>query len=111
MKVKDLLKPLEGVDPETEVIGGAWNGRVDTYKVMDDTWYTEFDNLWSDFYGTPGEMDDRLFHIESENVFYIVSHFTILNKKHLRIRILCGAYVKWLQVKNPMLIKALSCCG
>ena len=31
MKVKDLLKALEGVDPETEVIGGAWNGRVDTY--------------------------------------------------------------------------------
>ncbi len=23
MKVKDLLKALEGVDPETEVIGGA----------------------------------------------------------------------------------------
>ena len=81
MKVKELLKALEGVDPETEVIGGAWNGRVDTYKVMDDTWYTEFDNLWSDFYGTPGEMDGRLFQIESENVFYIGSHFTILNRK------------------------------
>ena len=81
MKVKELLKALEGVDPEAEVIGGAWNGRVDTYKVMDDTWYTEFDNLWSDFYGTPGEMDDRLFQIESENVFYIGSHFTILNRK------------------------------
>ena len=48
---------------------------------MDDTWYTEFDNLWGDFYGTPGEMDDRLFQIESKNVFYIGSHFTILNRK------------------------------
>ena len=37
MKVKDLLKALERGDPEAEVIGGAWNGRVDTYKVMDDT--------------------------------------------------------------------------
>ena len=37
MKVKDLLKALERVDPEAEVIGGVWNGRVDTYKVMDDT--------------------------------------------------------------------------
>ena len=81
MKVRELLKALEGVDPEAEVIGGVWNGRVDTYKVMDDTWYTEFDNLWGDFYGTPGEMDDRLFQIESENVFYIGSHFTILNRK------------------------------
>ena len=34
-----------------------------------------------DFYGTPGEMDDRLFQIESKNVFYIGSHFTILNRK------------------------------
>ena len=81
MKVKELLKALEGVHPEAEVIGGAWNGRVDTYKVMDDTWYTEFDNLWGDFYGTPGEMDDRLFQIQSENVFYIGSHFPIINKK------------------------------
>ena len=38
MKVKDLLKALERVDPEAEVIGGVWNGRVDTYKVMDDIW-------------------------------------------------------------------------
>ena len=81
MKVKELLKALEGVDPEAEVIGGVWNGRVDTYKVMDDTWYTEFDNLWGDFYGTPGEMDDRLFQIQSDNVFYIGSHFPIINQK------------------------------
>ena len=110
MKVKELLKALEGVDPEAEVIGGVWNGRVDTYKIMDDTWYTEFDNLWGDFYGTPGEMDDRLFQIQSENVFYIGSHFPIINQRHQLIRILCGACVKWLQVKNPMLIKAQSCC-
>ena len=32
MKVKELLKALEGVDPEAEVIGGVWNGRVDTYE-------------------------------------------------------------------------------
>ena len=37
MKVKDLLKALKRVDPEAELIGGVWNGRVDTYKVMDDT--------------------------------------------------------------------------
>ena len=111
MKVKELLKALEGVDPEAEVIGGVWNGRVDTYKVMDDTWYTEFDNLWGDFYGTPGEMDDRLFQIESEKVFYIGSHFTILNRKASADKNLYGAYVKLLQVKNQMRIKVLSCCG
>ena len=32
------------------------------------------------FMGHP-EMDDRLFQIESKNVFYIGSHFTILNRK------------------------------
>ena len=81
MKVKELLKALEGVDPEAEVIGGVWNGRVDTYEVLDHTHHIPYCELRGDFYGTPGEMDDRLFQIESENVFYIGSHFTILNRK------------------------------
>ena len=34
-----------------------------------------------DFYGTPGEMDDRLFKIDSKMVLYIGSHFSMLNRK------------------------------
>ena len=80
MKVKDLLKALENVDRETEVIGGAWNGRVDTYEVIDHTWYKELGCLKDDFYGTLGKMDNRLFRIESEKVFYIGSCFTIRDR-------------------------------
>ena len=53
MKVKELLKALEGVDPEAEVIGGSWNGRVDTYEVLDHTHHIQYDELRGDFYGTP----------------------------------------------------------
>ena len=81
MKVKELLKALEGVDPETEVIGGAWNGRSDTYEVLDHTHHIQYDELRGDFYGTPGEMDDRLFKIDSKKVLYIGSHFSMLNRK------------------------------
>ena len=81
MKVKELLKALEGVDPETEVIGGVWNGRVDTYEVLDHTHHIQYDELRGDFYGTPGGMDDRLFKIDSKMVLYIGSHFSMLNRK------------------------------
>lgn len=81
MKVKELLKVLDGVDPETELIGGAWNGRVDTYEVLDHTHHIHYDELWGDFYGTPGEMDDRLFKIDSKMVLYIGSYFTMVNRK------------------------------
>lgn len=81
MKVKELLKALEGVDPEAEVIGGSWNGRVDTYEVLDHTHHIPYCELRGDFYGTPGEMDDRLFKIDSKMVLYIGSHFSMLNRK------------------------------
>ena len=81
MKVKELLKALEGVDPEAEVIGGSWNGRVDTYEVLDHTHHIQYDELRGDFYGTPGKMDDRLFKIDSKMVLYIGSHFSMLNRK------------------------------
>ena len=57
MKVKELLKALEGVDLETEVIGGAWNGRISTYTVLDNTIRVDYDVLKSNFFGTGIALD------------------------------------------------------
>lgn len=36
MTAKELIEKLSEVAPDTEIIGGMWNGRVDTYTVMDE---------------------------------------------------------------------------
>lgn len=36
MTAKDLIAKLSQVDPDTEVIGGTWNGRTNTYTVLDE---------------------------------------------------------------------------
>ena len=64
MKVKDLLKALERVDPEAEVIGGVWNGRVDTYKVMDDTQNSSRRGLKAPpHHGHPRQPHERAHHL------------------------------------------------
>lgn len=34
MTAKDLIEKLSEVSPDTEIVSGMWNGRVDTYTVI-----------------------------------------------------------------------------
>ena len=61
--------------PETEIIGGMWNGKVDTYTVIDELHVIPYDDLLSDFYGTPGAFDDKLLKIRSKEIVYLGSMF------------------------------------
>ena len=36
MTAKELIEKLSEVEPETEIVGGLWNGREDTYTVLDE---------------------------------------------------------------------------
>ena len=49
MTAKELIDKLSKVAPDTEIIGGVWNGRVDTYTVMDDLQVLEYDKIYADF--------------------------------------------------------------
>ena len=81
MTAKELIEKLTEVTPDTEIIGGIWNGRVDTYTVMDELHVFPFDDIVSDFYGTPGAFDDKLLQIRSKDVVYIGSLFEELEKR------------------------------
>lgn len=81
MTDKELIEKLSEVAPETEIIGGAWNGRVDTYTVMDELHVFLYDQIYADFYGTPGAFDDKLLKIRSKDVVYIGSMFESLDKR------------------------------
>ena len=81
MTAKELIEKLTEVTPDTEIIGGIWNGRVDTYTVMDELHVFTFDDIVSDFYGTPGAFDDKLLQIRSKDVVYIGSLFEELEKR------------------------------
>lgn len=81
MTAKELIEQLSKVEPETEIVGGMWNGRVDTYTVMDELHVIPFDDIIPDFYGTPGAFDDKLLKIRSKDVVYIGSMFESLDKR------------------------------
>lgn len=77
MKAKELAKKLME-NPEDEVWGGAWNGYVETYAVLDHTFRTRYDQVSNDFFGTPGRMDKRLFRPgrkDEEMITYVGSSF------------------------------------
>ena len=80
MTAKELIKKLSEVAPDTEIVGGIWNGRVDTYTVMDELHVIPFDDILSDLYGTPGALDNKLLQIRSKEVVYIGSLFEGQNK-------------------------------
>ena len=61
--------------PETEIVGGMFNGRTNTYTVLDELHVFEFDDIYNDFYGTPGAFDDKLLDIKSKDVVYLGSMF------------------------------------
>ena len=75
MTANELIEQLSKVAPETEIIGGMWNGKVDTYTVIDELHVIPFDDILSDFYGTPGAFDDKLLKIRSKEVVYLGSMF------------------------------------
>ncbi len=75
MTANELNEQLAKVAPETEIIGGMWNGKVDTYTVIDELHVIPYDDLLSDFYGTPGAFDDKLLKIRSKEVVYLGSMF------------------------------------
>ena len=69
------------MDPDAEVVGGVWNGRVDTYTVLDEVRVFPYDQIYADFYGTPGAFDEKLLHIHSKDVVYLGSLFDSLNEQ------------------------------
>lgn len=75
MKVKDLIDKLTTCDPEAEVITGIWNGKVNTYTVLDSVHEFLYDQIEADFFGTPGAMDERLFSNQIEKFVYIGTQF------------------------------------
>ena len=70
MTAKELIEKLSEVKPETEIVGGLWNGREDTYTVFDELHVFQYDQIYDDFYGT-----------SSKEVVYIGSLFESYNKQ------------------------------
>lgn len=81
MKARELIDQLSQVSPDAEVIGGTWNGRVDTYTVLDSFHIVPYDDIYPDFFGTPGAFDDRLAQIRSKDVVYLGSTFDQTDKQ------------------------------
>lgn len=81
MTVQELIQKLSKVSPDTEIVGGMFNGRVNTYTVLDDLHVFSFDDIFADFYGTPGAFDDKLLNIRSKKVVYLGSTFDSLDKQ------------------------------
>ena len=81
MTVKELIDKLYQLDSDTEIVGGVWNGRVDTYTVLDEVQVFPYDRIYADFYGTPGAVDEKLLHIQSMDVVYLGSLFDSLNEQ------------------------------
>lgn len=86
MNAKDLIEKLSQVDPDTEIIGGTWNGRTNTYTELDEFHVFLYDQVYADFFGTPGAFDDKLMTIKSKNVVYLGSSFDSLNKRVMQDR-------------------------
>ena len=81
MTAKDLIEKLSEVAPETEIVGGMWNGKVKTYTLIDELYVIPYDEMYADFYGTPGAFDDKLLMIRSKEVVYLGSMFDTLDKQ------------------------------
>ena len=86
MTAKDLIQQLSKVAPETEIVGGMFNGRTDTYTVLDELHVFGFDDIYNDFYGTPGAFDDKLMTIKSKDVVYLGSLFDSTDKRMMEDR-------------------------
>ena len=90
MTAKDLIEQLSRVAPETEIVGGMFNGRTETYTVLDHAHVFLYDQIYADFFGTPGAFDDRLMDIKSEKVVYLGSLFESADR-----RVMDDRYYVW----------------
>ena len=86
MTTKYLIAKLSTLPPDTEIIGGMWNGRTNTYTVLDELHVLLYDQLYADFYGTPGAFDGKLMTIKSKNVVYLGSLFESSDKMVIQDR-------------------------
>ena len=86
MTAKELIEKLTQVAPKTEIVGGMWNGRVNTYTVLDELHVCSYDEIYADFYGTPGAFDDKLMTIKSNAVVYLGSLFESTDKRVMEDR-------------------------
>ena len=86
MTAKELIEQLSKVEPDTEIVGGMWNGRTNTYTVLDELHVFEFDDIYNDFFGTPGAFDDKLMTIKSKDVVYLGSLFDSLDNRVMEDR-------------------------
>ena len=90
MTAKDLIEQLSRVAPETEIVGGMFNGRTETYTVLDHAHVFLYDQIYADFFGTPGAFDDRLMDIKSEKVVCLGSLFESADR-----RVMDDQYFVW----------------
>ena len=86
MTAKDLIEQLSKVEPDTEIVGGMWNGRTNTYTVLDYARVFLYDQIYADFFGTPGAFDDKLMDIRSKNVVYLGSLFESTDRRVMEDR-------------------------
>lgn len=117
MTSKELIEKLSLVSPDTEIVGGIWNGKVDTYTVLDEFHVFRYDQISADFYGTPGAFDDKLLKIQSKDVVYLGALFESRNKQVYKDRRVIRRFEKILQMhrskewKKEQIFKILSELG
>ena len=78
MKNSELIKKLQQLDPDAEIICGTHNGEVDTYAVVDYIFCDSYEEtIYNDLFGTPGRIDERLMtkDIMNKNIIFIGSMF------------------------------------
>jgi len=75
MTVRELMEKLKDCDPDAIVISTLWNGWTDTYCAIDYLCKVTKEELLNDYWGTPGETDDRVWDSKAENVVCISSQF------------------------------------
>lgn len=98
MTAKELIQELSKVPEDTVIVGGVWNGRVNTYTVLDELHVFLFDEIYADFYGTLGAFDDKLLGIRSEKVAYLGSLFDSTDKRVMEDRFFIGRLRKILRM-------------
>ena len=50
MTAKELIEQLSKVAPDTEIVGGTFNGRVETYTMLDELHVFFYDDIYNDFF-------------------------------------------------------------
>ena len=90
MTAKELIEQLSNVAPDTEIVGGMFNGRVETYTLLDKLHVFQYDQIYADFYGTTGVFDEKLLGIRSKEVVYLGSLHESTDK-----RVMDDRYFVW----------------